>query len=71
MDCFIFQLEALLYFYIGRDTSHKRLVSNDNERSANGIRLASDELSIFTISQILQYLLSISRLFRPCIFEYD
>lgn len=35
------------------------LWNHDQEMSANDIKLASDGLSIYTISQALQYLLSI------------
>lgn len=35
------------------------LWSHNHQMSANDIRLASDGLSIYTISQVLQYLLSI------------
>ena len=62
------------------------LWNHDQEMSANDIKLASDGLSIYTISQALQYLLSIgyvevtgigknkksiARLYSPCISESD
>ena len=60
------------------------LWKHDQKMSANDIKLASDGLSIYTISQVLQYLLSIgyvevtgigknkksiARLYSPCISE--
>ena len=62
------------------------LWKHNHEMSANDIKLASDGLSIYTISQVLQYLLSIgyvevtgigknkksiARLYSPCISESE
>ena len=56
------------------------LWKHDKKMSANDIKLASDGLSIYTISQVLQYLLSIgyvenkksiARLYSPCISESE
>ena len=62
------------------------LWTHDQEMSANDIKLASNGLSIYTISHALQYLLSIgyvevtgigknkksiARLYSPCISESD